>query len=278
MKLMVYSHDAFGLGNIRRMLAICDHLLSTIPNLSVLVVSGSPALHSLRLPKGLDYIKLPCLGRDSSGTVSAKFLKTNLNDTVQLRADLMLSAAKHFKPDVLLVDKKPYGLMGELAPTLDFLAESACATQLVLLLRDILDHPAATIAQWQRSRYYEAIAQRYAQVWVVGSPAVFDVCREYDFPAEVAAKVHFCGYVRRQQGNQSRVSVRQQLCLAPHDRLVLVTPGGGADGYPLVSTYLEAIAQPHLQHLKSLIVCGYEMPTAQRQAIAQRALTLPTSR
>lgn len=30
MKLLVYSHDTFGLGNIRRMLAICKYLHDTI--------------------------------------------------------------------------------------------------------------------------------------------------------------------------------------------------------------------------------------------------------
>ena len=53
MKLMVYSHDAFGLGNIRRMLTICEYLLRTLPSISILVVSGSPALHTLRLPEGV---------------------------------------------------------------------------------------------------------------------------------------------------------------------------------------------------------------------------------
>lgn len=271
---MVYSHDAFGLGNIRRMLAICDYLLCTIPDLSVLVVSGSPALHSLRLPKGLDYIKLPCLGRDGSGQISAKFLNTELEETVQLRADLILSATKHFKPDVMLVDKKPCGLMGELGKTLDFLERSPVPTQLVLLLRDILDGAAATISQWQRHGYYEAIAQRYAQVWVVGSPDIFDVRSEYNFPPSVAEKVRFCGYIRRQPRLQSRDAVRHELCLEPHDRSVLVTPGGGADGYQLVDTYLDAIAQPSLKDAahKTLIVCGYEMPSEQRRAISEKAL------
>ncbi|MEO1145030.1 MAG: glycosyltransferase [Cyanobacteria bacterium J06638_22] len=277
MKLMVYSHDAFGLGNIRRMLAICDYLIQAIPDVSILVVSGSPALHSLRLPKGLDYIKLPCLGRDGSGQVSAKFLKTELEETVQLRADLILSAAKHFKPDVLLVDKKPFGLMRELEPTLDFLKQAPFSTQLVLLLRDILDAPAATIAQWQRNGYYEAIAQRYEQVWVVGSPEIFDVRVEYEFPPAVAEKVQFVGYIRRQAEQRSREATRRQLCLEAQDRLVLVTPGGGADGYGLVSTYLDAIAQPPLQQAdyKTLIVCGYEMSMIQRTAIARRACSLP---
>ncbi len=48
MKLMVYSHDAFGLGNMRRMLAICEHLLQEIPGLSILLLSGSPMLQGFR--------------------------------------------------------------------------------------------------------------------------------------------------------------------------------------------------------------------------------------
>ena len=91
MRLMVYSHDTFGLGNIRRMLAICTHLLDTIPNLSILLVSGSPMLQSFRLPQGLDYIKLPCVNRGESGQLSAKYLSTDVNEILQLRADLILS-------------------------------------------------------------------------------------------------------------------------------------------------------------------------------------------
>ena len=56
MRLMVYSHDSFGLGNIRRMLAICNYLLNAIPELSILVISGSPVMHSFRIPQRLDYI------------------------------------------------------------------------------------------------------------------------------------------------------------------------------------------------------------------------------
>jgi len=65
---MVYSHDTFGLGNIRRMLAICSHLHASIPDLSILIVSGSPMLQSFRVAQGIDYIKLPCLKRTEGGS------------------------------------------------------------------------------------------------------------------------------------------------------------------------------------------------------------------
>jgi len=63
-RLLVYSHDTFGLGNIRRMLCICEYLLEALPTLSILLVSGSPMVHSFRIPRRLDYIKLPCLRPD----------------------------------------------------------------------------------------------------------------------------------------------------------------------------------------------------------------------
>jgi Heparinase II/III N-terminus len=60
-KIVVYSHDTFGLGNIRRMLVIAQSLVESDPNTSVLILSGSPMLHAFRIPPQIDYIKLPCL-------------------------------------------------------------------------------------------------------------------------------------------------------------------------------------------------------------------------
>ena len=163
MKLMVYSHDAFGLGNIRRMLTICEYLLRTLPDVSILVVSGSPALHTLRLPEGLDYIKLPCLGRDATGQLEARYLKKMPDTLVRLRSHLILTAAVHFQPDVLLVDKKPQGLRNELKETLAYLSLYSPNTKRVLLLRDILDIPAVTIQQWQKNNYYNITQKHYDQ-------------------------------------------------------------------------------------------------------------------
>ncbi|WNZ27624.1 glycosyltransferase [Leptolyngbya sp. NK1-12] len=277
MKLMVYSHDAFGLGNIRRMLAICESLLKTIPQVSILVVSGSPALHSLRLPAGLDYIKLPCVGRDQAGEMASKYLDADLKDAVKLRSDLILAATRNFKPDLFLVDKKPDGLESELKTTLNYLRAIRPQTKLVLLLRDILDRPEATIQQWQRHGYYQTIANRYDQVWVVGTPAVFDVRTEYRFPREVAQKVRFCGYIRREPGLKPPEILRQEIGVQPNQKLVLVTPGGGADGYRLASTYLASLAAlPSADSLQSVIVSGPEMPAAEREALRQQAANFAT--
>jgi predicted glycosyltransferase len=65
--IVVYSHDTYGLGNMRRMLAITQELIDENGGVSVLMLSGSPMIHSFRLVSGMDYVKLPSLSRDESG-------------------------------------------------------------------------------------------------------------------------------------------------------------------------------------------------------------------
>lgn len=277
MRLMVYSHDTFGLGNIRRMLAICEHLLSEIEQLSILLLSGSPMLQGFRLPRGLDYIKLPCLNRGNTGEFAVKYLGMGVDETVKLRSELILSAAVNFQPDLFLVDKKAYGIKDELKNTVNYLHNNLPDTKLVLLLRDILNTPKKTIAEWQKNNYYEAINKFYQLVLIVGSQEVFDFCQEYKLPAKIANKVHFCGYIRRPEGSKTSKVIREELQVKSQDKLVLVTPGGGEDGYQLVNTYLQGqeLLKNHQYSIKSLVFCGPEMPQEHKQQLYGDAAKYP---
>lgn len=274
-RLLVYSHDTFGLGNIRRMLCICEHLNAVIPDLSILLVSGSPMVHSFRLPPRLDYIKLPCLRRTLQGGYMAKSVGTPLQDTVRLRADLIRTAVTHFCPHLLLVDKKPYGVENELQDALSYLRTCLPETRQVLLLRDILDSPEVTTGIWKKQGYYEAIQAFYDLVLVVGTPQVFDLRTEYQLPPSVANKVRFCGYLQRTPGSISREAIRRTLQLQ-NERLILVTPGGGEDGYHLLSSYLEGLKHLPADHnTSSLIISGPEMPALQKTMLAEAADSHP---
>ncbi|MEM7554724.1 MAG: glycosyltransferase [Cyanobacteria bacterium P01_A01_bin.84] len=280
MRLMVYSHDTFGLGNIRRMLAICEHLLKEIPELSILLLSGSPMLQGFRLPKGLDYIKLPCLNRGETGEVAVKYLGMNIEDTIKLRSRIILSAAMNYQPDLFLVDKKAYGIKNELIATVRYLHKYLAKTKLILLFRDILDNPERTIYEWKKEGYYAAIEKYYESLLVVGTPDVLDFRQEYQLPQKLIEKVKFCGYLRRPSGNKSKANVRQELNLKYNEKLVLVTPGGGEDGYQLIDNYLKGLQilvnRANLKYpIKSLIICGPEMPILQKQAIHQVAKLNP---
>jgi predicted glycosyltransferase len=275
-RVLIYSHDTFGLGNIRRMLEVARHLVQSSPEVSVLVLTGSAMLHAFRIPAGIDYVKLPCLSRDTSGRYSARSLPLDLPATVRLRANIIKSTIADFQPDLVLVDKKPFGVEDELAGALEALPAAPKRPRMVLLLRDILDSAEATRRVWAKNRYYEAVCTYYDEVLVVGSPEVFDLRREYAFPPFAAAKVRFCGYIARESARRPRAEVRASLGVERRQPLLLVTPGGGEDGYRLVATCLEGLAQlPAAQRPRTHIVCGPEMPAAQRQAVETAARALP---
>jgi predicted glycosyltransferase len=271
---MVYSHDTFGLGNIRRMLSICRHLNDVLPDLSILLVTGSPMIHSFRLPPRLDYIKLPCLSRTDYDGYRVKSLGTSMDETMQLRSDLLLSAVTNFKPDLLLVDKKPYGVKRELEGMLRYVRFHFPATKQALILRDILDSPATTVQTWHKQNYYDAVQAFYDAVLVLGWPDVFDLSSEYDFPQAIAAKLQFCGYIEREPGRTSRRAMRDELQLRGDEKFVVVTPGGGEDGFEIIENYVAGL--PLLpRHVRSLIISGPEMPEPQRRRLRHACLHNP---
>lgn len=275
-RALVYSHDTFGLGNIRRMLAICEHVLECIPDLSILLITGSPMVHSFRLPQRLDYVKIPSITRPEREQYAPKFLDIEMDDMMALRSSLILSTVINFDPDLLLIDKKPQGVHNELESAFDYLRLHRPATKVALILRDILDSPAATRRTWRENGYYPAIDAFYDLLLVLGTPEVFDTAREYGFPASIADKVRYCGYIGRSAGLKDRGEIRRELRMSDGERLALVTVGGGEDGYRVLETYIAGLTHlPDGCRIHSLIIGGPELPAAQRAMIAQAAARHP---
>ncbi len=272
MRLMVYSHDTFGLGNIRRMLAICKHVHSSIRDSSILIVSGSPMLQSFRVEPGIDYIKLPCLKRTELGDLGVRFLDLDVSEIVRLRRELILSTVMSYRPDVVLVDKKPDGLAGELEPSLRHIKCSLSQTRMYLVLRDILDSSSATVDDWTRRGYYDVVRWFYDGVLVLGDRSIFDVCEEYQFPPGLREKVHHCGYVQRQPPGRPRCEIRSELGVGDAESLVLVTAGGGEDGYEMFSASLAATSSLGQRlPLKTVLVTGPELDAERTQVICKAA-------
>ncbi len=269
MRLMVYSHDTFGLGNIRRMLAICNHLHKTVDDLSILIVSGSPMLQSFRVAAGIDYIKLPCLKRSESGELGVRFLPMGTDEIISLRRELLLATVISFKPDVLLVDKKPDGLAGELEPTLRHVRCALPDTTVNLVLRDILDSPEATIEEWTKRGYNNILHWYYDNILVLGSRHIFDICAEYKIPPALCRKVTYCGYVSREDHLQDKKKLRAGLGFSEDEEFVLVTAGGGEDGYTVLLRSIEAAQRfSSNQSIRTVVVTGPELSLDKRNSLA----------
>jgi predicted glycosyltransferase len=276
MKVMVYFNDESGnVGQIYRLLSICEYLLKTITDASILVVSGSSLLPSFHILPALDYIKLPSLNRFQTDRLNRGCSSSELDTLAKFRSDIILTTARNFKPDILLVDEKPYGLGDELKQTIAYLRCNAAATKLVLLLQDVLDHPSVMIPAWEAQGYYGAIGNEYDQILVMGMQEVFNVSHQYHFSAAMKRKVRFCGYMRYPAEYQQIQSVREELSMLPHQQLVVVAPDSGTDGYGVIATYLQGLSMlPDAETQQTLILLGSDMPEAKRHTLLEAASLL----
>jgi predicted glycosyltransferase len=261
-KILLYSHDTFGLGNIRRTLLLAQELIAQYPRAAILLVTGSQMIHSFRIPEGVDYIKLPCLDRIDAERYEPRFLTACSEEVKRTRSAILERTVLGFEPDLMIVDKRPSGVDGELLDTLRALRRKRLPTKLVLGVRDILDEPERTRRNLQSNRSFEIIEEFYDEVWIYGSQVIFDTVREYDFPDAVARITHFCGYLKRPTARAVRTD---------HTPRVLVTTGGGGDGSQMIEVYLEGLARlPRNIALQTTVVSGPQMSHARSAALHER--------
>lgn len=222
-RIALYSHDTQGLGHIRRNSLVAAALVADRPDLSVLLLSGASEAVALPLPPRTEVVTVPSLAKDLRGRYRPHHLQCSLDGLVAIRSAILEAALMSFAPDVLVVDKVPRGVLGELDHALRRVRDEL-GTRTVLGLRDVLDDPATTAVEWDAAGTTEAIDSLYDQVWVYGDPAVFDPAEEYEWPAEVRAKVSYTGYL---------ASGRRAL-LETDEALQRVTPAGRPGDAPTV--------------------------------------------
>jgi predicted glycosyltransferase len=261
-KVLLYSHDTFGLGNIRRTLLLAESIAEAYASASLLIVTGSPMIHAFRIPARTDYIKLPCVTRPDSDRYEPAYLRTRSSEVAHIRSGVLERAILGFAPDLMIVDKRAAGIGGELLDPLRALRRTRARTRIVLGMRDILDTPERTRLSLKRAHDMKIIARYYDEVWIYGERSVFDAVAEYGFPPAVAGKTRYCGYLKR----PTHRTLRQD-----GPPRVLVTTGGGEDGTELIETYLEGLmALPRSIALRTTVVFGPQMPAASRDRLTRR--------
>ncbi len=236
MKLLIYSHDTFGLGHLRRCRTIAHSLLDHRHDLSVLILSGSPIIGSYGFRSQVDFIRIPGVVKLRSGGYTPRGLDISIEDAIAIREAIIRSTADVFKPDIFLVDKEPLGLRGEAANTLELLKSRG--TRNVLGLRDVMDDPASLAKEWRRKTVIPALEDLYDNIWVYGRPEIYNPLDGIDVSQKVLDKITYTGYLRRSSRPASTPAEINQIDF--EKPFILITPGGGGDGAALVDWTLRA--------------------------------------
>jgi len=264
-RTLIYSHDTFGLGHLRRCRAIAHSLVEENRDMSVLILSGSPIIGSFDFRTRVDFVRVPGVIKLRNGEYTPLNLPMDIEETIKIRSSIIRHTADIFDPDLFLVDKEPLGLRGEVSETLQMLRERG--TPLILGLRDVMDEPALLEPEWQRKNVLPALRNLYDDIWVYGLPQICDPLAEISLPKAVREKVTFTGYLRRFEPNMAAKAPPHPL-RGPY---ILVTTGGGGDGETLIDWVLKAYEHDADLPYPALLVLGPFMQTEQQSNFLKRA-------
>ncbi len=269
-RVLIYSHDTFGLGHIRRCRAIANSLVASYPHISVIIVSGSSMISSFQFGDGVDYVRIPGIEKQSDGRYLPHHLNLELADTIRLRTDLIKQTVLSFDPDIVIVDKEPIGLRGELIPSLEILRRRGA--RIVLGVRDVLDEPAKLHEEWRQSGALDALATIYDDIWVYGLESIYRPLDGLPNQPLFTGKIRYTGYLKRAVPSPMPPNRHPRITKGP---FILVTPGGGGDGAGVIDWVISAYEADPTIELPALIVFGPFLSREKRKEFTDRIARLP---
>ena len=267
-RLMIYSHDTFGLGHLRRCRAIAHSLVERFKGLTILILSGSPIIADFDFRARVDFIRIPGVIKLFNGEYTSLGLKIDLKDTLSIRESIIRNTTREFAPDLFLVDKEPLGLKGEMTDTLRML--KGTGTKTILGLRDIMDEPTLLKREWAGRDMLSAMDDLYDDIWIYGLEEFFNPLTTMDVTPALRDKIIYTGYLPRSLPKEHRPSEKLDM----EEPYILVTPGGGGDGATMVDWVMRAFEGDDAPPFGALMVLGPFMPPELRAEFMDRAAKL----
>ncbi len=271
--ILMYSHDTYGLGHIRRTMAIAAHLLG--PRINIIILTGSPIAGRFAFPEQIDFVRIPGMIKKTNDEYLPLSVKLNARHALDIRKNIITATAKTFQPQLFIVDKEPLGLKKEVLPTLQWLRRSRPETRTILGLRDIMDDGPTVRKDWHEKGVYKILDELYSEIWIYGNQEFYDPVTEYAISEYVKSKMHFTGYIPRKIPSKEAVkNIKKENNLNEDEKLIVVTTGGGGDGFAVMDNYLSMLESDGQLPFKSILITGPFMPKQERKKVFKRARRL----
>src|SRR5207249_196280 len=100
-RVAIYSPGMVGFGHIRRNASIAQALRSSALEPAIVMIAEARQAGALPMPEGVDSVTLPALRKEAGGWLTPRYLDVSNQELIALRAKVISSTIKKFKPDVL---------------------------------------------------------------------------------------------------------------------------------------------------------------------------------
>ena len=200
---------------------IARALQAAEPEAAVLIMTGVPFRPAFLDAPGVEVVAMPPLLKDRDGAYRPT--QMSFEAAVARREAMFLETLERFDPDVVVVDRHPFGTAGELRAGIERFKHRGGAA--VLGLRDVLDEPAVVRTELA-GRGWDGVPELFDEVIVYGGRSFCDHELEYELPVAPV----YCGWVTDAVAPKRR-----------EDRLLAIAAGGGGDGASVLRIALGVI-------------------------------------
>ncbi len=210
-RYVFFSHDGYGVGHLRRNSLIAHEILAQDASAEITLVTGVTRLPAWSIDPRISLVRVLPLVKGGDGAYCNDSF--SFEQTLAQRSRVFAAVLARVAPHVVVVDRHPFGIGGELRGAL--VEQRRLGAALVLGLRDILDDPATAREEMAGPGWHD-VAEIFDEILVYGAAEFCDHRREYGLPFDVPT---YCGWVVEPAGPPTR---------RPHS--LTIAAGGGGDG------------------------------------------------
>lgn len=273
-RILAYCASNIGMGHYCRLLRVLEGVKRQIPDVSILLATDARD-STLTSRLGVAVMQLPRFRflEHEKFTEGPELLNINTRELRTIRAELLLSLGKSYRPHVLLMDTNPHGKRDEVLPLLKHLRRHGrCKT--LLMMRDIPAPPGETFKLSGAVRAMRKHGAYYDRLLLAGDQSFFDAAAHYAWPDDLQSKMAYLGFVVPQASAKSRAEV-----FAPYPQLdptrptVVVSFGGGWQAERCAEPLIEGLQlyrQQRRREVQMALAVGLSLPPDHFKALKSR--------
>jgi predicted glycosyltransferase len=239
MRVLFYCQHVLGVGHVFRSLEIVKGLADH----EVIMVTGGAEL-AFEIPPNMTHVQLPGLmmSPDFKEFIPMEPGITDVEDVLSRRLDTFRSLMDTYRPDIFLVELYPFGrrkFRHELLPILEGVrkntwgqCKAGCSVRDILVEKDDMD-------KYVR-RVTDVLNPLFDAVLVHSDPTLIRLDETFPGMDQIVPPVHYTGYVARKPELGAGQLLWAELGVAPEERMIVASLGGGSVGGELMEATLAA--------------------------------------
>jgi predicted glycosyltransferase len=238
MRVILYCQYVWGMGHLFRSLEIARALAGH----EVTLVAGGREV-DLPLPEHVRLARLPALSMDEEfTTLTAASPGQDVAEVKRRRREALFGLLEEVRPAVFVIELYPFGrsVFGfELDPVLAAARAGRFGRVLTACsVRDVLVEKKDP--QAYEARVVETLNRHFDLVLVHSDARVLPLSETFGRMGDIRIPVRYTGFVAARHDPARARALRAELGVAPRERLIVASAGGGRSGFPLHRAVLGA--------------------------------------